>query len=100
MMMMGGGGQKKGIADDQNPNSPVHFHHEEACWPPPPPICQPQQAMTIVALQLIELSSSSDIPVDVGSAYSFQDVQVLFQVYVKPSEGESEGGGKRRVSRK
>lgn len=48
---------------DQNPNS-VH-----EVWP----LCQ--QAM--IALQS-ELSSSSDTPVDAGSAGSFQDVQALF----------------------
>lgn len=58
-------GQKR-IAD-QNPN----LVHEG--WP----MCQ--QAM--IALQS-ELSSSSGIPVDAGSADSFQDVQALFQAYV------------------
>lgn len=53
--------------DDQNPN----LVHEG--WP----ICQ----LAMIALQS-ELSSSSDIPVDAGSADSFQDVQALFQAYV------------------
>lgn len=57
---------------DQNPD-PVHEG-----WP----ICQ--QAM--IALQS-EPSSSSDVPVDAGSAGSFQDVQALFQAYVNIGEG-------------
>lgn len=51
-----------------------------------------------IALQAIEPSSSSDIPVDAGSAYSFQDVQVLFQVYVNHRKEDGEGGNS-RVSR-